>query len=130
MENPKKFRDFILSSGKAIYLGKSAKNNEDLVSQVLPTEIVLHTAEPGSPFCNIKGKATKEEIKEGCVYCAKFSQDWRDNKSDVVVHVFRGADIYKDKKMKVGTFGVKKFDVVKVKKIDVLELEKKLTSKE
>ena len=104
--------------------GKSAENNEDLISQVSPKEIVLHTAEPGSPFCNIKGGATKADISEAAVFCAKYSQDWRDRKTDVVVHVFRGADVYKNKLlMKTGTFGVKKFDKVKVKKSDILKFE-------
>jgi predicted ribosome quality control (RQC) complex YloA/Tae2 family protein len=118
------FRQFKTSSGKLVLAGKSAENNEDLVMQVQPTETVLHTEMPGSPFVNIKGEATKKDIKESAVFCAKYSQDWRDNKRDVSVHVFRGADIYKDKKMKTGTFGVKKFDIIKVKKEDILKFEK------
>jgi predicted ribosome quality control (RQC) complex YloA/Tae2 family protein len=117
------FRRFETSSGKEVLLGRSAENNEDLVGQVEPTETVLHTVAPGSPFCNIKGTSTKADVKEAAVFCAKYSQDWRDNKKDVSVHVFRGCDIYKDRKMKLGTFGVKKFDVVKVKKSDILGFE-------
>ena len=121
------FREFELATGTKILLGKSAENNEDLVNQVLPTETVLHTIQPGSPFCNIKSeKPTKAEVREAAIYTAKYSQDWRDNKKNVAVHVFRGADIYKNKKMKVGTFHVKKFDIVVVKKADILQLEKKL----
>ncbi len=117
------FRKFITSSGKDVYAGKSAENNEELVAQVEPTEIVLHTVAPGSPFVNIKGEAEKKDIKEAAVFCAKYSQDWRDNKKDVLVHVFRGADIYKDKMMKTGTFSVKKFESIKVKKEDILRFE-------
>ena len=121
------FREFELSSGTQILLGKSAENNEDLVNQVMPTETVLHTVMPGSPFCVIKTEApTKAEIKEAAIYTAKFSQDWRDHKKNVAIHVFRGADIYKNKKMKVGTFHVRKFDVVGVKKADIIKLEKEL----
>ncbi|MBT3642906.1 DUF814 domain-containing protein [archaeon] len=121
------FREFELLSGVKILLGKSAESNEDLVSQVMPTETVLHTVMPGSPFCKIKCEnPTKVEIKEAAIYTAKYSQDWRDNKKDVSVHVFRGADIYKEKKMKLGTFHVKKFDVVKVKKADIRNLEENL----
>jgi predicted ribosome quality control (RQC) complex YloA/Tae2 family protein len=118
------FRKFETSSGSEVFLGRSAENNEELVKQVDPTETVLHTVAPGSPFCNIKGEATKADVKEAAVFCAKYSQDWRDNKKDVSVHVFRGCDIHKEKKMKLGTFGVKKFDVVKVKKVDILKFER------
>ncbi len=120
------FRAFKTSSGKIVLGGKSAENNERLVEETKPTEIVLHTEKPGSPFVNIKGKATKQNIKESAVFCAKYSKDWRDNKKDVLVHIFKGGDIYKNKSMKTGTFGVKKFKVIKVNKEDVLNFEKKL----
>ena len=58
------FREFKTTSGKIVLGGKSAKNNEDLVEQISPKEIVLHTAMPGSPFCNIKGDASKKDIKD------------------------------------------------------------------
>lgn len=125
MENTK-FREFTTSSGKTVLCGKSAKNNEELIEQVKPNEIVLHTANPGSPFVNIKGKAEKEDIEESAIICAKFSHDWRDNKKDVLVHIFKGAEIYKNKKMKLGTFGVRSFQIKKVRKEDILNLEKKL----
>ena len=122
------FREFVTSSGLTVFGGRSAENNEELVNQVTPKEIVLHTAMPGSPFCNIKGEASKKDINEAAVFCAKYSQDWRDRKTDVSVHVFRGADIYKEKIMKIGTFGVKKFDVLKVKKSEILKFEEKLNN--
>lgn len=124
MENTK-FREFTSSSGKKILCGKSAKNNEELIKQVRPDEIVLHTENPGSPFVNIKGKAEKKDIEESAVICAKYSQDWRDNKKDVLVHIFKGANIYKNKKMKLGTFGVREFQIKKVKKEDILNFEEK-----
>ncbi|MAH46268.1 hypothetical protein CMI37_10585 [Candidatus Pacearchaeota archaeon] len=71
---------------------------------------------------NIKGRATKKDVGEAAVFCARYSQDWRDNKQDVVVHVFKGRDVYKDKKMKLGTFGVRKHDKIRVKKIDIEKL--------
>ncbi len=119
-----KFREYISSSGRLFLAGKSAKNNEDLVGQVEKSETVLHTKKPGSPFVNIKGKerVLKKDILEAAIFCAKYSQDWRDNHSDVEVHVFKGSNIHKGKGMKVGTFGVKKFDLVKVKKSDILKL--------
>ena len=114
-----KFREFETSSGKKVFGGKSAESNEELIAQIEPTEVVLHTSKPGSPFVNIKGKATKKDISEAAVFCARYSQDWRDNKQDVVVHVFKGKDVYKDKKMKLGTFGVRKLDKIKIKKTDI-----------
>jgi predicted ribosome quality control (RQC) complex YloA/Tae2 family protein len=120
-----KFREFKTSSDKLVFGGKSAENNEGLINQVKPTEVVLHTAKPGSPFVNIKGRATKKDIQEAAVFCARYSQDWRDNKKDIIVHVFKGKDVYKDKKMKLGTFGVKKHDKIKIKKIDILNFEKR-----
>lgn len=113
------FRKYITSSGKEVLAGKSAENNEQLVEQVAQNEPVLHTAKPGSPFVNLKGKAEKEDIKEASIFCARYSQDWRDNKKDVVVHIFSGKDIFKIPGMKLGTFGVKKYKEIKVKKQDI-----------
>jgi len=124
-----KFRNFILSSGKRIVLGKDESNNEDLVSQVEDDEYVFHTKKPGSPFANIKfeaKKVLKNDLTEGGIICAKFSHDWRDNKKDIVVHVFLGKDIYKKKGMKTGTFGVKNFKEVVVKKTDIEKFEEDL----
>ena len=119
-----KFREIKTSSGKRVLAGKSAKNNEELIKQARDSQTVLHTAKPGSPFVNIKGKATKKDIKEAAIFCARHSQDWRDNKGNVIVHVFKGKDVHKTKGMKLGTFGVKKFKVIKVKKEDILRFKK------
>jgi len=116
------FRKFTTSGGKLVLGGKSAESNEELVSQVIANEIVLHTAAPGSPFCNIKAKkedVLKKDIYETAVFCAAYSQDWRDNKKDVRVNVFLGSDIHKDKDMKTGMFGVKKAKTVIAKKKDI-----------
>ena len=120
------FREFTTSSGKKILAGKSAANNEELISQVEPSEIVLHTKKPGSPFVNIKGKATQKDIKEAAIICARYSKAWKKAKlkKDIIVHIFRGKDIYKTKKMKLGTFGVKKFKELRVRKKDIEEFEK------
>ncbi len=114
-------REFRLKSGKNILLGRNSENNEELVKLYKgKNNIILHTAEPGSPFCVIREHpATSAEIKKAAVYCARYSQDWRDNKKDVLVHVFKGKDVYKTRMMKPGTFGVKKFKVIKVKKVDI-----------
>lgn len=123
MEREIKFREFKTSSGKKVFAGKSAENNEELVKQIEKNEEVFHTANPGSPFVNIKTqrgrKITDEDVKEAAIFCAAKSRDWRDNKKDILVHRFKGKDIYKKKDMNLGTFGVKKFKVVKVKKKEI-----------
>ena len=124
----KKFRQFNTSSGKLVLGGKSAENNEELIAQAKPNEILLHTKMPGSPFCNIKSekeKVTKEDIYETGVFCAKFSQDWKHNHKDVEMHVFLSQDTRKEKGMKTGTFGVKKHKSIIIKTKDIEEFESK-----
>ncbi len=122
------FREFETKSSKRILAGKSAANNEKLVEQVEDNETVLHTKKPGSPFVNIKDngkKVSKKDIKEAAVFCARYSQDWRDNKGEVVVHVFKGKAIYKEKRMKLGTFGVRKFKKIIIKEREIENFIKK-----
>jgi predicted ribosome quality control (RQC) complex YloA/Tae2 family protein len=113
------FRKFCTVSGKDIVCGKSAEQNELVVEQAGDEELVLHTKAPGSPFCNIKGKATKEDVKETSIICAAFSKAWKTNKSDVEVHVFKGKNIFKGANMKPGTFGVKSVKSIIAKKSDI-----------
>lgn len=117
------YREKILSTGKIIYLGKNAENNDCLVETAKPQEVLLHTAAPGSPFCNLSENPTKKEIKEAAVFTAMKSQIWRDSKSDVIVHLFLKKDTYKENKMKEGTWGIKIFKEIRVKKGDILRLE-------
>jgi len=113
-----KFRQGHTLSGKMMLAGKNAEQNEKIIGQVHENEIVLHTKVAGSPFVNIKGKASKDDIKDGAVFCARYSQAWKKAKikRDVEVHYFKGKDIFKEKDMKLGTFGVKKFKKIIVKK--------------
>ena len=119
------FRKFTTSSGKFVLGGKNAEQNEALIEQVEPSEIVLHTKSAGSPFCNIKGKASLKDIRETAVFCARYSQEWKKAriKRDILVHYFKGSDIFKEKDMKIGTFGVKKFKEIKIKKGDIENLK-------
>jgi len=119
------FRQYKTSIGKQVLLGKSAETNEELVSQIGRYELVFHSSKPGSPFANVKSSEglSKKEIYEVAIMCAKHSQDWRDNKRDVKVHYFLWRDVYKTKGMSVGTFGVKKFKNINVKKADILGFE-------
>ena len=128
-----KFREHETTSGKIVLAGKSAENNEDLIKQAVKGEYILHTEKPGSPFVNINKadkKVSKKDIYEAGVFCARYSQDWRDNKQDVAVHVFKRSDVEKKKGMKLGTFGVKKFDKIVIKKKDIKNFERELKIKE
>jgi len=116
-----KFRRVILNSGTEIFLGKDAKTNDSLLNQFKGKKnIILHTKAPGSPFCVIKKlNPLNDEIYSSGIIVARYSQNWRDNKSDVEVNVFTGMDINKNKKMKLGTWQVKNFKTIKVKKEDI-----------
>jgi len=117
------FRKLITKTGTTILAGKDEENNEELIKQVEKDEDVFHTSAPGSPFVNIKGKPKKGDIKIAAIFCAKYSRDWKKNKGNVIVHKFKGKDIFKEKGMKKGTFGVKKFTIIIVKKSEILNFE-------
>ncbi len=119
-----KFREIILKSGTKIFLGKNADNNDELMKEFKGKEnTILHTVAPGSPFCVIdKLKPDKQEIEESGVYCAKFSQDWRNNKQDVKVNVFTGKDIKKSLLAKAGTWKVNKSKMKIIKRGDILKI--------
>lgn len=124
-----KFRQFTTQSGKQILTGKDSESNELLVKQAKQNEFVLHTKARGSPFVNIKAsekETAKEDLKQAAIICAKYSHDWRDNKKDVLIHVFLGKDLCKEKGMSEGTFGVKNFKEIKVKKADIEKFEKEI----
>lgn len=116
-----KFREMKTSSDKLVLAGKDAESNEALIEQAGKDEIVLHTKAPGSPFVNIKGIASRKDIYEAGVFCAKYSQAWKKAKikKDIPVHWFRSKDIFKSENMKFGTFGVKRFKEIKVKREDI-----------
>jgi len=118
------FREFVTSSDLKVFGGRDAENNDKLVWDAKPNDVLLHTSAPGSPFVNVGEEPLKKDIKEAAVFCAKFSQDWRDSKRDVIVNVFLRKDMEKDKKMKIGTWNVKKQEKMKVKKSDILKYEK------
>ena len=121
------FRKFITKSKTTIFAGRNSENNEELIRQTGKNEEIFHTASPGSPFVNIKGKPKRGDIKIAAIFCAKYSRDWKKKKLDVEVHRFKGKDIYKKKSMKTGTFGVKKFKRIKVKKIDIIKFKNENT---
>ena len=108
MEKKTNLRKFTTEDGVLILAGKNDEGNEILISQVEEDEEVFHTKKAGSPFVNIKGKAKKSDIKIAAIICAKHSRDWKKNKKNVEVHQFKGKDIYKEKGMKPGTFGIER----------------------
>ncbi len=120
-----KFREFLTGSEKKVLCGRDAESNEELVKQFIGKgNKIFHTEKPGSPFCVIAEtlKTSKQDIQETATFCASKSQDWRDNKKDVSVHIFTGKDIYKKKEMKTGMFGVKKFTTIKIKRKEIEEI--------
>lgn len=121
-------REFTLSTGAKIFLGKSSQGNDELVSSFKGKDnIILHTVAPGSPFCVIEEiTPTEEEIYEAGIYCAAKSQDWRDHKRDIPLHVFSGHDVKKHFWMKEGSWRlknnpkeliIKKKDIEKISKL-------------
>lgn len=122
-----KFREIKLKSGTRIFLGKNAENNDELVKKFKGKEnVILHTSAPGSPFGVIEdGDTSKEEIREAGTFVAKYSQDWRDNKRDVIIDVFTGKEVSKPWFAKAGLWNVKKSKKIKIKKIEIEKLEKK-----
>jgi predicted ribosome quality control (RQC) complex YloA/Tae2 family protein len=117
-----KYREFNLSTGTKIFLGKDADSNDELMKEFKGKgNTILHTVEPGSPFCVIdKIDASEKEIKESTIICASKSQDWRDNKSNVKVHQFSGREVKKPFFAKAGTWKVSgKLKVIVASKKDI-----------
>lgn len=117
-----KFREYFLSTGTRILLGKNAANNDELVKKYKGKKnIILHTAKPGSPFCVLlSDKPLKREISEASIICAAKSQDWRDHKQDVKIHEFTGKEIKKPIFKKSGTWKItKKPQLITAKKKDI-----------
>ncbi len=121
-------RELTLTTGTKIFLGKNSENNDELVASYKGKEnVILHTVAPGSPFCVIeKLNPSDEEIYEAGIVTASKSQNWRDKKSDVPVHVFTGLDVKKNFWMKEGSWKLKnKPKEIIVKKKDILRMARK-----
>ncbi len=108
-----KYRWFYTKSGRLVYGGKSAEQNEEIVGKLIKEKknyIVMHTKTPGSPFAVIMEdpkKVNEEDLNECAVWTASFSRAWRAMAKETQVDVFLSEQIYKLKSMKVGTFGIK-----------------------
>jgi predicted ribosome quality control (RQC) complex YloA/Tae2 family protein len=115
-------RELNLSTGTKIFIGKNAENNDELMKEFKgKNNTILHTIKPGSPFCVIeKLNPSKKEIHEAAIICAAKSQDWRDNKNNVEMHIFTGMDIKKPLFAKTGTWKLKnKPKIIKIKKQEI-----------
>ena len=124
----KKFRWFFTSGNLLVIGGKSAEQNEETIPLAEKNDIILHTKLPGSPFCIIKtqgNKISEQDLREAATFCACFSQQWKNYKKNIEIHIFSPGQIFKDKRAKTGTFNV----IGKVKTITV-NLELYLTIQE
>ena len=120
------FREYVTVSGLRVFGGKSAETNDKLVSDAGSSDVLLHTDAPGSPFVNAGENPSKADLKEAAIFCAKYSQDWRTSKRNVIVNKFLRSDMNKESLMKPGTWGVRKQEKLGVKAVDILKFEKKL----
>ena len=110
----------------------------DIYSRLLKDRIIFIGSEIEDSMANtviaqllfLESQDSKEDIKEAAVFCAKYSQEWRTSKKDIIVNKFLRSDMNKEVKMKAGTWGVKKQEKLKVKKGDILNFEKVLRSEE
>ena len=74
----KRYRWFFTSSGKLVFGGKSALQNEEIVASLLKSKVnrtVMHTRVPGSPFAIIDSpieKVNELDLEETAVWCACF----------------------------------------------------------
>jgi len=107
-----KYRWFFTKSGKLVYGGKNAEQNEEIIKDLLKNKknrIVMHTKIPGSPFSVIEeliGHVTLKDMNEVAVWTACFSRAWRSKLKKTGVDIFLSEQIMKKEGMKTGTFGV------------------------
>lgn len=108
----RKYRWFFTYTKKLVVGGKNAEQNEELLRDLKTMNknyLVMHTAEPGSPFSVILSdkKPIKSDIEETAIFTACFSKQWKLQKKKTEVHIFNLSQLYKTDSMKTGTWGVK-----------------------
>ncbi|MBX4212255.1 NFACT RNA binding domain-containing protein [Candidatus Pacearchaeota archaeon] len=107
-----KYRWFYTSHGNLVIGGKSAMQNDELLSRAQSLKkdfIVMHTQDPGSPFSIILApvaKVSQEEYEECAIFTGCFSRAWRAGNKTASIHIFKLSQLAKDSKMKSGTWGV------------------------
>src|SRR3989344_4712588 len=108
-----KYRWFYTSSEKLVIGGKNAEQNEALLRKLKSVEeelIIMHSAEPGSPFSAILSpinSVNSSDMQECAIFTASFSRAWRQEKKKINVDIFHLSSLYKLISMKTGTWGVK-----------------------
>jgi hypothetical protein len=122
----KKYRWFFTQSGKFVYGGKNAEQNEEIMKKLLKLKkeyVVMHTKIPGSPFAIISAppkEVSEEDLNEACIWTACFSRAWRNGMKTAEIDIFKKNDVYKSKEMKQGTFGVRKKQKSKIVKLKLV----------
>tara|TARA_Y100000034_G_C6897385_1_gene414068 strand:- start:1477 stop:2055 length:579 start_codon:yes stop_codon:yes gene_type:complete len=107
-----KYKWFFTNSGKLVVGGKSASQNDDLLKSLKGSGKeywVMHTKEPGSPFCAIiaeSQKVSKNDLEECAIFTGCFSRAWKQGKKKTDVDIFMLSQVRKGKGMKTGTWGV------------------------
>ena len=120
-----KYRWFFTKSGKLVYGGKSAEQNEEVVRDLIKSKknrIIMHTKIPGSPFAVIDdyvGSVTLKDMDEAAIWTACFSRAWRNGLKKTTIDIFLSEQLVKKSGMSAGTFGV-------IGKIDRVTVELKL----
>jgi hypothetical protein len=107
--NYKKHRWFFTKSGKLVYGGKNAEQNDEILRSLKEERILLHTYVPGSPFAVIDAppaKVNASDLEEAAIWTACFSRAWRAGLRKTQVDTFTTQQIFKKKGMKTGTWGV------------------------
>lgn len=109
----KKYKWFFTKSGKLVVGGKSAESNDSLLVELKKMKkelIVMHTKDPGSPFCSIIAPldtVSKSDLDECAIFTGCFSRAWKEKKKTVSVHSFKLSQLNKEKNMKSGSWLVK-----------------------
>lgn len=111
-EDYKKYKWFFTKSKKLVVGGKSDSQNDQLLQKLKSLDdefYVMHTRNPGSPFCaiieDIK-KVNNADLEECAIFTGCFSRAWKMNSHKVDVDIFKLSQVSKNRSMKVGTWGV------------------------
>lgn len=112
MENYFNYRWFVTSSDKMVVGGKSAEQNDELLTKLKSRSkdfIVMHTSSPGSPFSVIladKKNVSPEDLEQTALFTACFSRAWKERKKSSVVDIFSLSQLSKSPALKSGTWQV------------------------
>ncbi len=111
-ENYRQYKWFFTSTGVLVIGGKNSVQNDALLKKIQDAHkeyIIMHTAAPGSPFTIFIAspeKVTTQDIKECAIFTGALSKAWKSGKKKTNIHIFKASQIYKEKHMAEGTWGV------------------------